>query len=286
MKKVQMLFLVLLFAFFLTGCVEVETDIHLKVNMDGSGSISLKVLLDQSAYGFLGKDAFADLEKQATQSGYQVEHLDTGQQRGMIATKEVDNIIAEFSQYQSDQASDSSVMKTSTNPVNFRPVNTNGENLFDELLKSMDVTVNEDSSLFLTKLHFHVLLGEKGQNGDMDFLADQMKTRLLVTLPIEASHHNADQIIEEDNTYIWNLRPGEKKPIQLSVGIPSIVYPGEPSHWIAWISVLIGIIALVVFGIWFFIRKRSSKPPAPPTSHPVPPNQPIQTGNTFHWDDD
>ncbi|WP_044640222.1 hypothetical protein [Risungbinella massiliensis] len=260
MQKGYLFGLIIGICFILTGCV--QSDLHLTVQKNGSGLIIWNINTNKWIWPEFERFSTVDgvkLEEQLKQKGFQVERVTTNNSIGFQAKKEVPNFQKEFHNLDfqtgiSQVGGATQVLTPSSNPNPF----------LDTLVKQVRRGYSEERSIYTTtpKLDTTIELTDSRitsrEKALIRAFTDQMRFRLLLTLPVSLTEHNADQIIEskEEQTYIWNLRYAEPKRILLSKQVPSFLYPGTWVNWAVWIGTAMGIFLLIGLIVWSVTKKK------------------------------
>ncbi|OYD09045.1 DUF3153 domain-containing protein [Paludifilum halophilum] len=216
----------------LGGCV--NADMHVTVNMDGSGSYRIQVLSSP-----LVEKELQPVREKLEQNGYQVEELKKGKQTGWVAEKQVDNVAEEPpNQLMED----------------FSPEGKSASLLpFMEDMEKGPVKVNAELFRYVIRFQDDLdLRAMASENPVEKAFLNEMNLRFKLTLPLEPKDHNADSVSEDGKTLTWNLAPGEKNPVLVEVEFPNPI---------GWILVAAGTFLLVVLFVIFWVlrRKRRSK---------------------------
>ncbi|MCS1350069.1 GGIII-like transmembrane region-containing protein [Mechercharimyces sp. CAU 1602] len=253
-KYKRFLFIILLiFPLMLSGCIDADT--HITVHKDGSGEYEFKVLLTQSMLSDYVDESFVEIKQAFIDEGFNVAPLEEDGKKGFLATKEVDNIADEppfedmdkfkgkLSSYLDPDSADQLMASTNsamlpmgaTSSLTVPPLFQNGYQL-------------EQSFLFYTfRINTEADLTDMGGDGSLlsDLIMDQVNLRLLFTLPVEPQEHNADTVVDDGKTLIWNVEPGKKNPVAMTLQVPN------PFGWIVLgaggLLLIIGIVVLIIF---------------------------------------
>ncbi len=246
--KLKIVLLAFVLAVSLTGCVDL--DAHVTVNSDLSGSYEITFLTSDFTDRFLqGNDNQQEnsLTEQLKQQGFIITEIKKEGQAGWKATKHVDSFLDESpmdlvnnlktaydwtkNQTASLQAVEGSTSSGSTTNSGV----TTEWGLFT-------TTVNADFRFNLLEKNMLSDIPESFQN----IFFDKMNLRFHLTLPVEATEHNATQVSEDGKTLTWKLDPTQENHIYLSKSLPN------PITW--GILLILAIIFLIVF-----LRKRKRR---------------------------
>ncbi|SMO86796.1 DUF3153 domain-containing protein [Melghirimyces algeriensis] len=244
-NKVIGLILIFMMTIVLSGCV--NADYHVKVNMDGSGVYEMKILTNK-----LVLEELKDLKKSLQDDGYKIKTITEDGKTGWIAKKEVANVIDEPpGKRMQDHLSTLIQPKpvASTDPITGVGL---GTPLFLSDLNSEQVKVNTGLLFIRANVDMEADLSDVSSDNPMaEAFMDQVKLRFLLTLPIEPDSHNADHVSDDGKTLTWNMEPGKKNPIQLSIKIPN------PVFWVP--IIIVTVLFLIGFVVWLIIRNRRKR---------------------------
>lgn len=199
MKKVMKGILVIAIACIvlisLSGCARVNYEVN--VNKDGSADVSYVIGYDKeflSSMGVsesdLGEEGFADMEKEATEDGYEVEKYNDDTIVGFKAKKHFDHI-ADFTM---DDVGDEEISTDGTdNKISFDK-------------KLLDTRISQNAKIDLTTLSEE----EDSETANItNMLLGQMKVSYKITLPFKVGDNNATTVSEDGKTLEWTLKAGE-----------------------------------------------------------------------------
>ncbi|MBS7530332.1 DUF3153 domain-containing protein [Hazenella sp. IB182353] len=257
----------LIFVVMLTGCV--NASMHVTVNWDGSGSYEVKITANE-----LIANQFYDIIDRLEQQGYTVKEVTEGEEKGWIATKEVDSVADEPPMIDLGEEAGSAL-----HFFQKRTASTSSQQYATEDPSFTDLGegVKMENNLFTTSITFDDQVdltslsdteGELGGLGDLVF--NQVNLDFILTLPLAADDHNATKVSEDGRTLTWELKPGEINPIQVTLDIPNILTWG-----IILLVVFIMIVALIVYLVLRRRKKKDSKPSPNPSS---------KQNDEFNWD--
>ncbi|WP_168188627.1 DUF3153 domain-containing protein [Thermoflavimicrobium daqui] len=243
-KKLPLTILIcVLFAILLTGCVDV--DAHVKLNADLSGTYELTFLTSELANQFMSgtqNNQINQTKEKLAQQGFQIQEITQGEKKGWKATKNVDNFIKEpptslgsdlQAAYQWATTQAASLQNSTT------LANTNGSGsgysidwgLFFSTLKL-------DAHFDPSKMQSTALNNIPEQFKKIVF--DKMNLRFILTLPVEATDHNATSVSEDGKTLTWKMNPTGDNHIYMAKDIPN------PFTW--GIIIIFVIVLLIVMG--------------------------------------
>jgi hypothetical protein len=246
-KGIRLVLLSLLLVVTLTGCVDV--DAHVTVNSDLSGSYEITFLTSSFTDQFLQKDSERQdsLKTQLQNQGFTITDIEKEGQAGWKATKQIDSFLDESptdlvnnikTAYDWTMKRTASLQAVEGSTDSGTPSNsgiTTEWGLFT-------TTVNADFRFNLLDQNTFSEIPESFQK----IFFDKMNLRFHLTLPVEATEHNATQVSEDGNTLTWKLSPTEENHIHLSKDLPN------PITW--GIILILAIILLIVF-----LRKRKRR---------------------------
>ncbi|WP_170292161.1 DUF3153 domain-containing protein [Heliobacterium mobile] len=189
-RVLQAIILIVLCTVFLVGCV--QSDIHVKVNPDGSGDLGYSILVNPSLLGGDGGyNPLDDLKANAEQSGFTVTSLEQDGMIGFQASKQVKSIAKESS-------SDLFLGKI-------------GEG-FTQKSSYLKNTYTLNTAIDLSDLSF---TGNDKVNPLLQAALKQVKLTLTVDLPVSAAKHNATTIAKNGKELTWVLQPGQVNQINI-----------------------------------------------------------------------
>lgn len=260
MKKGYLFSLMIVICFVLTGCV--QSDLHLTVQKDGSGSIAWNLNTNKWIWPEFERFSTVDgvkLEEQLEQRGFQVKRVMTSNSIGFQAKKEIIDFQKEI---QNLDIQSGAFQMGGTKQV-LTP-NSIQNPFLASLIEQVRQGYSEKRNLYTTtpKLDTTIELTDSRLTGRekalIRALPDQMRFRVILTLPVALTEQNADQVIEtkEKQTYIWNLHYAEPKHILLSKQVPSFLYPGTWVNWVIWIGTVVGVLLLIGLLVWSLTRKK------------------------------
>ncbi len=195
MKKIKKIFVLLLMAFFLTGCVNVETNMDITLNK--KMYFTIKMTLDKSLLE--GDDIYKDelldnkQKEKLINDGFEIQKYETDEYIGNIISKEFDNI---------DYLS-------SPDDINY---------------DLASVIENPLSTAYIFKVEKHFLKNKYYAKYDLsNYAQDNIYSfDFKVTLPNKALKNNASSIEEDGKQLIWNI--GYKnEPIEFEFELYNII---------------------------------------------------------------
>lgn len=218
MKKVMKGILVIAIACMvlisLSGCARVNYEVN--VNKDGSADVSYVIGYDKeflSSMGVsesdLGEEGFADMEKEATEDGYEVEKYNDDTTVGFKASKHFDHI-TDFTM----------------DDVGEEQISTEGiDNKISFDKKLLDTKISQNAKIDLTTLSEE----EDSETANItNMLLGQMKVSYKITLPFKVGDNNATTVSEDGKTLEWTLKAGEVNEVRFEAqeNLNAIVFGG------------------------------------------------------------
>lgn len=247
---------ILLFAFlmlFLTGCV--ESQLHIKVNRDGSGVYEFQIVTNR----FLISQ-FDELKEQMKKKGYHISTINAGNdRRGWKAVKEVDNVAREIPTEEILSGINSAIRHFQSQIASSDPAIIH---LADKPnIQTMEDPFQIDHGFFFTTITLNTqfdLTNMTSNEFDLygldELVYDGMNLRFLLTLPVKVDDHNATEVSQDGKTLTWVIKPGETNPIYMSLKLPNLI---------TWSVFAIGGLFFLILFIVLYIRNK--KKPHPPT---------------------
>lgn len=205
MKKGK-LFLLLLFAFLLTGCLKQEMNMKLETNNNFDITIINAVQKEYEDSSTISKDEYKAL-------GYTVEDYDDGEFVGIKATASYNSI--------DDISTDKDIKVELTELV--EKTNVKDVKLFKK-------TTNGDISTYTAHLTYNFKMNDEEDSStdgstsyidDTSSYADQMELSFKITLPVKPISSNATKTENDELTQIWTLEYGKVNNIDFEFQIDS-----------------------------------------------------------------
>ena len=204
----------LLISIALTGCA--EGTFHVDIKKDGSADFNYKVGVDRSLIGMLalaGDSLVLDLRRNAEQDGYIVSSYTEGRIIGINLTKSVSSIES------SGLALD---MFNFATPFS-------GER-YTESVSIEEPIIRIKEGIFTTKYTAKGNVDLTGMDSKIpeqlvQFGAasmSQVNLEFIITLPIKAHRHNADEVKNGGYTLIWSIIPGKNNEIVVEGNVPKV----------------------------------------------------------------
>lgn len=210
-SKLALLFSLLLFTVTtLTGCVDGK--FHLTVNKDGSGDFTYRMLMDPALLAFSSEgegasnDPLKEMLEDAKASGFTTTNINENGKIGYEAKKHIDNL--------QESIKKGSLFGDQDMDKNIKP----GEGLTIEkgfLKTNYKLKMDFDMS--------DMTEGDSGESEEIKAMTQSMLRSMnfnfLLTLPVEASTHNASKTEDAGKTLVWNLIPGQNNPIEMEAEV-------------------------------------------------------------------
>ncbi|WP_177168115.1 DUF3153 domain-containing protein [Marininema mesophilum] len=212
---------------------------HVKINLDGSGTYNLKVLTNP-----LLVDQLNSFRQTTENEGYSVKTVEEDGQKGWIATKKVKNVAKEppGQEWMKEFSTDGKTAGLSQYM-----------NYLTKDQKQGPITIK--NSFLNTRVSFRKNVNLKKMNISNPIaksLIDQVKLNLRITLPFKSDRNNADSVSPDGKTLSWKLEPGKNNLIYADVKFPN------PIGWLKLAGmILVGIILLVL--LIFLIKRLTRK---------------------------
>ncbi|WP_176391863.1 DUF3153 domain-containing protein [Marininema halotolerans] len=221
-----------------SGCV--NADLHVDLNMDGSGTYRLKVLTNP-----LVADQLSSFRKTVEAEGYTVKPTEENGQKGWIAEKDVKNVAKEppgqewLKKFADEDATASAgVLDFLNHDQKKGPLTVKHHFLTSRITfrKNVDLAnMSIDNPLAQRLIH-------------------QVNLNLTVSLPIKPDRNNADSISNDGKTLSWKIEPGEKNPIFIEADVPNI------KGWLTLGGILLAVLLIGGVLIFWVLSKKKTSP--------------------------
>ncbi len=208
-KSFLLIFLLILVAFSVAGCLRLQTSIDL--DMDGSGNLNYDLGLNSMLYQLVQLDddmSLQELEQRAEERGYQVENYEDEEFTGLNMNKDFANL---------DELQQELGLLGILAPG---ALEDDGE-IVENIEENMEF--NYEEGIFTNRFTVDVQLDmrEEGMLEEVEQLVstvvyDQLDLGLTLHLPFSARDHNADVSENNERHLQWQFQAGQVNEIYLA----------------------------------------------------------------------
>lgn len=186
----------------LSGCM--EGSLHITVNGDKSADVVHEMGFDSFFIEMMEEDMSLDeLKEEMAGEGYDVSTYEEGNMSGIRAERD-------FASMEKLNREDFDISL---------PSGENGESGEEELnVGNISFAEGFFRDHYRIDLLFDMSEGfDQSEMGDLsDTLKEQINFDFVLTLPVKASDHNADEVQDDGYTLVWNLEPGEENQVTMA----------------------------------------------------------------------
>ncbi|OEF96729.1 DUF3153 domain-containing protein [Desulfuribacillus alkaliarsenatis] len=214
LRRMGIIVILLLVALVATGCA--EGAFHITINADGSADLDYKLGVHRSTLGLLalaGDNLVLDLRRGAKQEGYIVSSYTTDQFSGLQLRKTLETLDDASFDFDMFEIKLPFIGEATEQQVTVNePMLTVRERMFF-------TTYNASGNIDLSAIDIN-LPSQLSQLGALAI--EQINLEFILTLPMQPTKHNADEVRDNGYTLVWDIKPGKNNEIEVTARLPNV----------------------------------------------------------------